>query len=147
MKLQYTQPDTPIDEYSIALHDEFAGFGHAKSTESHTAKIASYATDETDVIVAGIFGYIAFNTLFIDGLWVNAPLRNNGVGSRLLHLFEDFAYRRRITGIQVQTTDVKVSEFYRRKGYVNCDWGVGNEADIYRLKKFVTLKPSALPRH
>ena len=79
-----------------------------------------------------IVGWIAIRVDYIDGLYVDPPFAQQGIGSQLLQLSEALI---REQGIQIVRLDssVNAEEFYLRRGYERT--GVTPERDAIPMRK------------
>ncbi|MEK7466288.1 MAG: GNAT family N-acetyltransferase [Planctomycetota bacterium] len=68
-------------------------------------------------ILGGLIGASAWGWLFIDGLWVEAPHRNAGLGSRLMALAEEEGRKRGCYGAMLETFSFEARPFYEKLGY------------------------------
>ena len=75
------------------------------------------ARGEDGEIVGGLYGATCWGWLMIDGLWVDAELRGEGLGSRLLLEAEALAMARGCRGAWLGTFDFQARPFYERHGY------------------------------
>ena len=73
--------------------------------------------DPDGAVVGGLYGATMWSWLMIDGLWVAAALRGQGLGRRLLLAGEEIAIRRGCTGSWLGTFDFQAKDFYERHGY------------------------------
>ncbi|TQV77639.1 GNAT family N-acetyltransferase [Exilibacterium tricleocarpae] len=133
-KLHFTKPDTPINEYCIALRDGNSHFNHPASNETQRQRIAAYVNDDGGTMVAGVIAEVRAGVLYIEDLWVSRPVRHCGVGSRLLDSFEDYARTHGITELRLQTTSVQAVAFYRSRGY-RATGETGEPEGVYNLRK------------
>jgi GNAT superfamily N-acetyltransferase len=78
--------------------------------------LALRAPDGT--VVGGLYGATMWTWLMIDGLWVDAGLRRQGLGRRLLLAAEGIAIERGCRGSWLGTFDFQAREFYEKQGYV-----------------------------
>jgi GNAT superfamily N-acetyltransferase len=68
-------------------------------------------------VVGGLYGATMWSWLMIDGLWVAAEHRGQGLGRRLLLASEEIAIRRGCIGSWLGTFDFQARGFYERHGY------------------------------
>ena len=73
--------------------------------------------DEADAIIGGLYGATMWRWLMIDGLWVDAALRGQGLGRRLLLAAEEIAVERGCVGSSLGAFDFMAKGFYERHGY------------------------------
>ena len=70
------------------------------------------------VVVGGLYGATMWSWLMIDGLWVSAELRGQGLGHKLLLAAEEIAITRSCTGSWLGTFDFQARGFYEKHGYI-----------------------------
>ena len=68
-------------------------------------------------ILGGLVGFTRWNWLFVQKLWVENSLRNQGYGKRLLHLAEQESLQRGCIGSRLNTLGFQAKEFYEKMGY------------------------------
>jgi GNAT superfamily N-acetyltransferase len=73
--------------------------------------------DHNDRIDAGIVSYIWGGVLTIDWLWVDTPLRGNGIGTRMLGDAEEWAIARDCHMAYLTTYAFQSPAFYLNGGY------------------------------
>ncbi len=73
--------------------------------------------DPAGTVVGGLYGATMWSWLMIDGLWVTAGLRGQGLGRRLLLAGEEIAIARNCVGSWLGTFDFQARDFYERHGY------------------------------
>ncbi|MER6983883.1 GNAT family N-acetyltransferase [Streptomyces carpinensis] len=77
-----------------------------------------WALDESGTVAGGLVGHTWTTWLHVAYLWVDAPHRGAGLGSRLLARAERIARDQRdCTAVRLETWDFQAPEFYRRHGY------------------------------
>jgi GNAT superfamily N-acetyltransferase len=81
-------------------------------------EIALAARSEAGRLAGGLYGHTAWRWLFVDLLWVDAPLRRQGLGRRLLQAAEAIARVRGCSSAYLDTFDFQARPFYEREGYV-----------------------------
>ena len=74
--------------------------------------------DDDNRVRGGIRGTIALCWLQVDHFWVDATLRGQGYGSRLLAMAEEAARMRGAIGAQLTTSTFQAVGFYQKQGYV-----------------------------
>jgi GNAT superfamily N-acetyltransferase len=79
--------------------------------------IAIFMRNEQDQLVAGIWGYINWNWLFIGLFWVSEPLRGQGHGTNLINQIEAIAKERGCKYAHLDTFSYQARPFYERLGY------------------------------
>ena len=66
----------------------------------------------------GLYGATMWSWLMIDGLWLSAGLRGQGLGRRLLLAAEEIAAARGCVGSSLGTFDFQARGFYEKQGYI-----------------------------
>ena len=84
----------------------------------HESPLHVWAMTETGALAGGLVGHTWTTWLHVTYLWVAAPHRDAGLGSRLLRRAERIARTERgCTASRLETWDFQAPEFYRRHGY------------------------------
>ncbi|MEJ2551952.1 MAG: GNAT family N-acetyltransferase [Anaerolineales bacterium] len=73
--------------------------------------------DGQDQVVAGILTKIYLRCMAVELLWIDKELRNQGIGSELLHRVESHARELGCTFIHLDTFSFQAIEFYRKHGF------------------------------
>lgn len=68
-------------------------------------------------ISAGLLGGTYWGWLYVSILWVREDLRDQGLGSRLLHKAEELAVQRGCQHAHLETHDFQALAFYQKHGY------------------------------
>jgi len=76
-----------------------------------------FQRDNHGEIVAGLIGKFVWDWLYIDMLWVDAALRHQGIGRKLMLAAESEAQARRCNGIYLWTQSFQAPDFYQKLGY------------------------------
>ena len=79
--------------------------------------IAVLARDEQGRLAGGARGKLNWNWLHVSVLWVAPELRQQGLGSRLLHAIESAARARGCNQAHLDTFSYQAKPFYERHGY------------------------------
>ena len=74
--------------------------------------------EQSGSVVGGLYGATMWSWLMIDGLWLSAGLRGQGLGRRLLLAAEEIAIGRACIGSRLGTFDFQARGFYEKHGYV-----------------------------
>jgi GNAT superfamily N-acetyltransferase len=96
----------PLLEYNIAA----AGTRVFK-------KIALLIKDSAGATTGGLYGYIAFDWLFVELFFIPAELRGQDLGSKLLAQAEALARAHECAGVWLDTFSFQAPGFYRKQGY------------------------------
>lgn len=77
-----------------------------------------WALDAKGELAGGLVGHTWTTWLHVTYLWVDAPHRGSGLGSRLLAEAEHKARgERACTDVRLETWDFQAPDFYRKQGY------------------------------
>ena len=93
--------------------------------DQHNQRQMNDAKDERVVVVAaegdkvfgGLIGYAYWGWFSIDVLWVEAPMRNQGIGSALLKEAERVAVTKGCHSAHTDTFEFQAPRFYEKEGY------------------------------
>ena len=78
---------------------------------------AFFLRDEKQKIQGGCNGSTLYGCLYIDQLWVNESLRNQGYATRLIASAEQWGKEHHCTFATVNTMDWEALAFYKKLGY------------------------------
>ena len=95
-----------LDEHA-ALHTPRPGF----------KPLAAFLRDEDGTLVGGAYGYVNWNWLFINLVWLGTSLRGHGHGRRLILGLERAARERGCTHAHLDTFSFQARPFYEKLGY------------------------------
>ncbi|MDN5381790.1 N-acetyltransferase [Streptomyces sp. LB8] len=85
---------------------------------AHETPLHLWALHDSGALAGGLVGHTWARWLHVTHLWVDAPHRGAGLGSRLLRQAERFARDQRdCTAARLETWDFQAPGFYRRHGY------------------------------
>ncbi|GAA0930014.1 N-acetyltransferase [Streptomyces thermoalcalitolerans] len=85
---------------------------------AHETPLHLWALHDSGALAGGLVGHTWARWLHVTYLWVDAPHRGAGLGSRLLEQAERIARDRRdCTAARLETWDFQAPDFYRRHGY------------------------------
>lgn len=68
-------------------------------------------------VEGGLMGYLHYNSLHIQRLWLDQSIRGKGLGRKILHLAEKEAKKNRIQHLFLDTYDFQAPEFYSKLGF------------------------------
>ncbi len=99
------------------LEDRINEFNYAKSGITDGEELAIFVRGPEDRIIAGLYGWTWGATCEIRFLWVEASMRGQGFGSRLLQAAEVQARARGASQVVLDTHSFQAPDFYRKHGY------------------------------
>ena len=94
-----------------------SAFNVDKVGDNEFKRICYAIHDDDEKIVGGILGEVYWNWLFVDLLWIEAPLRGQGFGHQLLTQLEDDARQLGAKHAYLDTFSFQVPYFYQDHGY------------------------------
>jgi GNAT superfamily N-acetyltransferase len=106
-----TPADVAVVRAGVMAHNE-AAVGPAV-----VQPLALYVRDESTTIRGGLVGYLAWQWLYVDLLWVDVPLRGRGYGAALLAEAEQLAREAGCVAARLDTYEFQARPFYERQGY------------------------------
>ena len=80
-------------------------------------RLALYVRDGDGTIRGGLVGFLAWEWLSIDLLWVDEPLRGLGYGGALLAEAESVGREAGCVAVRLDTYEFQARPFYERHGY------------------------------
>ncbi len=92
-------------------------WGRAQAVGGNAEPIACFLRD-SGTVIAGACGRTEFNRLFVSHLWVTESKRGQGIGTEALRRLEAAARHRGAADSLIETLEEKVSQLYKRLGYV-----------------------------
>jgi GNAT superfamily N-acetyltransferase len=115
--MQFTLTDAPEDNVLKAIADGLTAFNDQDVGPSGRHLLVITITDDAGTMTGGLSGYTAWGWLYVQWLWLDAPLRGQGLAGRLLQMAEDEATRRGCHGAFIDTFNPLALKAYRRQGY------------------------------
>lgn len=76
-----------------------------------------FIKDSKNHVLGGVSGVSFYGSLYIDSLWVDQTLRNQGWGTKLMHEAEKVGKERNVRFITLNTMDWEALPFYQKLGY------------------------------
>ncbi|MES2069066.1 MAG: GNAT family N-acetyltransferase [Pseudomonadota bacterium] len=139
--MQLTIPALPTDEDFEILKHGLNTYKESFTSILPREKISSFIEDSSGTVFGGILGEIKWGWLYIEDLWIDAAIRNNDWGSKLLGTLEEYARLKGVTSYRLETTSFQTLGFYTKMGYTQfgelLDYPPGHTS--YFLKKQVAL--------
>ncbi len=76
-----------------------------------------FLKDESGKVFGGIHVFLGTESLYIDVLWVEGSIQNQGYGTKLLEAAEQEAIKNGCLFVTVDTWDFQAEAFYLKNGY------------------------------
>jgi GNAT superfamily N-acetyltransferase len=108
----------PTPEDVAAVRAGLMAFNDSKGGPVQLQRVAVYLRDGGDVIRGGLVGFLSWNWLSVDLLWVDQSLRGQGYGSAILDCAETVARDSGCVGVKLDTYEFQARPFYEKRGYV-----------------------------
>lgn len=109
--------DTIPKEYEEVLY-------HGISEEAFQAKglpsirpFSIFIKNQKEQVLGGASGTLFYGSLYVDSLWVDKTLRNQGWGTKLMHEAENMRRKRGALFVTLNTMDWEALPFYQKLGY------------------------------
>jgi GNAT superfamily N-acetyltransferase len=118
----------------------------AKTGHEEYYPVSIFLRDKNDEVLGGVLGHIWGQWLYVADLWLSAPVRRGGHGSKLLAAAERYALEKGCRNVWLSTHSFQARPFYEKLGYEVFgqldDFPPGHK--LYFLKKHLTAqRPSA----
>ena len=79
--------------------------------------LAVFLRDEQGALAGGAYGFVNWNWLFVNLVWLRESLRGGGHGRRIMLALEEAARERGCTHAHLDTFSFQARPFYERLGY------------------------------
>ncbi|NUO62009.1 MAG: GNAT family N-acetyltransferase [Gemmatimonadaceae bacterium] len=115
MRLTLDLSPKPSDEQVI-----FAGlraFNVAVIGDPHESPVDVFARDENGRVIGGLVGHIKWRWLYVAKLWLPDGLRGTGVGTEIMRMAEEHAWKEGCLGVHLDTFEYQALPFYQKLGY------------------------------
>ena len=109
---------TPPAEADVqALRAKLGAFNVNRAAIDKGQQIGIFRRDEAGDIIAGIYGWLWGECLEIVLLWIDEPLRGQGLGQQLLANMEEAGRERGARLAMLETFSFQAPDFYEQHGY------------------------------
>ena len=117
MRYSFTIEDHPGSEDVIVLSEGLTAHSLPHTHVPGFQSIASFMRDENGKLVGGVWGYINWNWLSVNFVWLSEDLRGGGYGKKLLLALEDKAREHGCQFAHLDTFSYQARPFYEKLGY------------------------------
>ena|SRR3990167_1252969 len=107
----------PKTEDTEILSDGIFSEAKEKKDLNPVTYFAFFIRDETEKIIGGCNGDILYGQLYVSQLWVHKKIRNQGYGTKLMQLAEEYAKKMGVRFMSVNTMDFEAKPFYQKLGF------------------------------
>src|SRR4030088_3350567 len=80
-------------------------------------RIGVFVRNDAGEVKGGAIGWVKWNWLSVDIVWLSDELRGKGIGRELLNQIEQLAAGRGCDNVHLDTFDFQAREFYQKQGY------------------------------
>jgi len=115
MKIEYTEKITSniIDKMSKGLTE----YEQQHSIDIRFKPFAFLLFDEHKTVFGVLNAYTAFSEVYIEDLWIDKSVRNQGYGKKLIQTLEESFKNKGYNNINLVTNAFQAPEFYTKCGY------------------------------
>jgi len=107
----------PTAEDCKELAAKLAAFNSSKVAVNSIHRVGIFVRDHENMIRGGIIGYLKWNWLSVDAVWLSEDLRGRRMGSEMLVRIEQMAIQRGCVYAHLDTFDFQALGFYQKQGY------------------------------
>lgn len=79
--------------------------------------LGAFLRDDRGALIGGAYGYVNWNWLFINLVWISESVRGGGHGRRMILALEQAARERGCTHAHLDTFSYQARPFYEKLGY------------------------------
>jgi ribosomal protein S18 acetylase RimI-like enzyme len=112
------QNGEPLPEDKKVMVDGMLSYHASKGHPRKTVQYSVVLKDENKKVHGMVMVSFLWNGMHIESLWVDEPMRNRGLGSKLMKMVENEAVKRGCTIAYTDTFTWQAPEFYKKIGYV-----------------------------
>ena len=105
------------EEAREVVRENLGLYSVAKTGYEEYYPVSVFLRDKHDEILGGILGEIWGQWLFVSHVWLAAPLRRHGYGSKLLAAAERYALEKGCHNVWLTTASFQARPFYEKFGY------------------------------
>ena len=116
-ELRISLETDPAPADAELLRAGLLAFNVAHAGDPETRFFAVLVRDAGGSVAGGLLGWIAWEWLYVEKLWLPDALRGAGLGSRLLRAAEEHALAHGCRGAHLETLEYQARPFYERHGY------------------------------
>lgn len=98
--------------------------------------LSIFIRDTQGKVIGGAVGYIIAEHVRLETFWIPQTMRREGLGQKILHMFEEEGRKKGCEYCQLNTYDWQAEPFYKRYGYER----VGVIENVFRDRSYITLR-------
>lgn len=113
----FERQEEPISQDEQVLFDGISDDVAKKKGMERIKPFRIYIKDSNQSVVGGTTGVTFYGCLYVDMLWVEESIRNQGFGKKIMEEVEKIARERKCTFATLNTMDWESLPFYQKLGY------------------------------
>jgi GNAT superfamily N-acetyltransferase len=117
MQLTFTLKPQPTPEEQYRIIDPLIAYNESQAGPRNKKEFAFFVHSETGELVGGLLGFSHWNHFFVSAVFVEPPLRQEGIGRELLKRAEALALEQGCEFIYLDTFDYQAPGFYEKLGF------------------------------
>ena len=117
MRLSVVKDLAPKADELMQVRNGLMAFNESQAGPAQIDQFAVYLRDAGDTIQGGLVGYLAWQWMSVEWLWISDSLRGQGHGSALLREAESLARDAGCVGVKLDTYEFQARPFYEKQGY------------------------------
>ena len=118
MKELYIEHAESLSEIAEAKmsagHDKYES---ERGVDINFKNISFVLTNKSGDVFGVIKAYAAYAEIYVEDLWIDESLRNNGYGRKLLNYLEEHVQGQNYNNINLVTNQFQAPDFYKKCGY------------------------------
>lgn len=144
-RLRITVEPHAEDSHKEFIRENLGLYSIAMTGSEEYYTVAVFLRGAHDEILGGVLGEIWGQWMFVSHVWLAAPLRRGGYGSKLLAAAERYAVEKGCGNAWLTTSSFQARPFYEKFGYelfaTLDEFPPGHK--LYFLKKQLAAQPAA----
>ena len=117
MRLSVVKDLAPKADELMQVRNGLMAYNESQAGKAQIEQFAVYLRDADDTIQGGLVGYLAWQWMSVEWLWISDSLRGQGYGSALLREAESLARDAGCVGVKLDTYEFQARPFYVKQGY------------------------------
>ena len=117
LRLEIEQDNAPTPAKIAEVRAGLMAYNESKVGKADVRQLACYLRDQAGTLRGGLVGYLAWQWLMIDLLWVDDTVRGQGYGRALLERAEGAAREACCVAARLDTYEFQARPFYEHHGY------------------------------
>jgi len=116
-ELEFEVVNSPSGNFIRPLHSALSEYNRSHNAFSNIKPLGVCVKHPEGHTLGAIYGWLEWEWLFINLLWVDESMRGQGIGSELLKMLEQQAVKLGVTRAYLETGCFQAPEFYIKQGY------------------------------